>query len=246
MAVIPNKGPKDLTTFHEMKTNENHNPQRLMSQKSNIRIMAVDSQVLVRDALVHRLGSEPEMEIVGVARGAEEAVALVQASRPDVILMDAQLSGLSCFDGVRRMRGAGLSPQVVLLSTRFHDQHLLEGLDVGARGFVLKSESIAGLLNAIQEVAAGGSYLSKEVDERLIRDSSGSLTLKPVNRILSPREMQVLRYLAKGYAKKFVAEMMGISVKTVEGHAQHLMRKLDIHNRVDLARYAIREGLVSA
>lgn len=216
-----------------------------MTGNSTLRLMAVDSQLLIRDALAHRLGAEPDLEVVAVAMDAEEALDRVRAQHPDILLMDVGVPGLSAFDGVRRIQEAGFTPHVILLSDHFHDHHLIEGLSIGARAFVLKEDPLTGLLNAIQAVASGATYLSQGLEGRLQRKTSGDLILRPIKRILSPREMQVLRYLADGHSKKDVAGMMEISVKTVEGHAQHLMKKLDIHNRVELAHYAIREGIVS-
>ena len=215
-----------------------------MTANSTLRLMAVDAKLLVRDALAHRLSAEPDLEVVAVAMDAEEALDRVRAQDPDILIMEVSVPGLSVFDGVRRIQEAGFTPRVILVSDHFHDHHLTEGLAVGARAFVLKDEPLTGLLNAIQAVASGATYLSQGLEGRLQRKTTGELMLRPVKRLLSPREMQVLRYLADGHSKKDVAGMMEISVKTVEGHAQHLMKKLDIHNRVELAHYAIREGIV--
>lgn len=211
-----------------------------------IRVLLVDDQAMLRDALAYRLDTEAEFEVVGVAEDAQAAIECAREAQPDLVLMDAASPGLSSFDGIRRMQEVGLDPAVVFTSVSSHDHFVAEAQRVGARGYLLKSEPVETLLEALRRVARGGTYFSESVSRRLVPERRGEAGRQTRFQSLSPRETQVLCYLADGHPKKTVAELMEISVKTVEGHAQHLMKKLDIHNRVELARYAIREGLVQA
>jgi DNA-binding NarL/FixJ family response regulator len=138
---------------------------------------------------------------------------------------------------------------VIFLSAFFHDRYIEEALEAGASGYVTKNEAPGSLLSAIRKVSSGFTYFSPEVHERLVVDVSG-LRLRSESHTrgfsLTDRETETLRYVAQGLAKREIANIMHLSVRTVDAHVRNLMAKLDIHDRVELARFAIREGLAEA
>ncbi len=162
--------------------------------------------------------------------------------------MDIDMPGMICFDAVDQMHKRLPDLAVIFLSAFFHDHYIEQAIAVGARGYVIKGDSPRTLFRALRAVAAGGAYFSKEVMARFTLDEQGrpKPSGQTVNSTLTHREVEVLRYLARGLSKKEIARMMHISVKTVEHHSTSVMKKLDIHDRVELALYAIREGLAEA
>ncbi|MCH8147782.1 MAG: response regulator transcription factor [Planctomycetes bacterium] len=214
-----------------------------------ISILLVDDHTLMRRMLGDRLASEPDMQVVATADNADTAVAEAIRHRPDIVLMDIDMTGLSCFQVARTMHRQYPETCIIYLSAFFNDCYIEQALAVGAAGYLTKSEPPEAVMSAIRAVAAGGSYFSPEVQSRIVVDSHGTRLMEP-NRsrasTLSNRELEVLRYLANGMSKKEVAQTMHISVKTVERHCCNLMEKLDIHDRVELTRFAIREGFAQA
>lgn len=216
---------------------------------TKIRILLVDDHALVRATLATQLSNEPDFEIVGQAEDAEEGMAKAAALSPDVIVMDIDMPGLICFDAVRRIISRQPESRIVFLSAFSHDHYIDQALEVQARGYITKHEPPEVLIKAVREIAAGGAYFSEEVRRRLVVDSGGvhlSKGAKTLADKLTRREVEVLRYVARGLSKKEIARTMSLSTKTIENHSSNLMSKLDIHDRVELARYAIREGLAEA
>ena len=218
-----------------------------MSQR--ISLLLVDDHALIREMLGDRLAGEPGMSVVGAASNADDAVTDAVTLKPDIILMDIDMPGLLCFDAARMIQTQCPDTRIIFLSAFFHDRYVEQALAVKAAGYVTKSESPELVIQAIRAVANGGSYFSPQVQARIVVDSDGTrLAQKRRTRAstLSPRELEVLRYVARGLSQKEVAEIMHLSAKTVHCHCANLMTKLDIHDRVELARFAIREGLAEA
>lgn len=210
-------------------------------------LLIVDDHGLVRDGVSGMLAREKDFRVVGVACNADEAITKVFEARPDIVLMDIDMPGLSCFDAIQIIRSRAPDTKFILVTAYEHDEHLEQALRVKANGFVLKDEGIAGLAEAVRNVAAGRVHFSPEVMSRLVvQGSEIRLENPPKSRLrtLSPRERELLRVLAKGVSLKEAAAILGISYKTADKQKASLMAKLDIHDRVELARYAIREGLV--
>ncbi len=154
---------------------------------------------------------------------------------------------MSCFDAVRRITAVQPQTRIVFLSGFVNDSYIKEALAVRARGYVVKREALETVVVAVRQVAAGGVFFSDEVQARIVVNS-GSVGLATAERTrastLTLRETEILRYIARGLAKKQIGNIMNISVKTVDSHVVKLMNKLDIHDRVELTRFAIRERLV--
>ena len=212
----------------------------------DIRILVVDDHALVCGALSERLRRESDFSVVGTAATAEEAIKKTIEEKPDVILMDIDMPGLISFDAARSIASLRPEAQVIFLSAFLHDSYIEQALRVRAKGYLTKREPPERVVEAIREVASGGACFSEEVQSRIVVDSKGAkLAKQPTSRAstLTAREVEILGYIARGLAKKQIAGTMHISVKTVDRHCANLMSKLDIHDRVELARFAIREGL---
>jgi len=187
--------------------------------------------------------------VLAEASNADDAVAAAIRERPDIVLMDIDMPGLLAFDAVRTIKTRCSRTRVIVLSGFFHDKYIEEALAAEASGYVTKGDPPDAVVNAIRTVAAGGVYFSPQVQERLVIDTTGvRLAAEGATRAstLTSRELEVLRYIARGLSKKDIAGIMHLSVKTVDNHSTSLMSKLNIHDRVELARYAIREGLAEA
>ncbi|HUU86015.1 MAG TPA: response regulator transcription factor [Phycisphaerae bacterium] len=210
------------------------------------KVFVVDDHALVRGALCERLDREAAISVVGSARTADEAIEQIARTRPDVVLMDIDMPGVSCFDAARQIAADQPATHVIFLSAFFNDHYIEQALAVKAKGYLTKREPPEDVVAAIREVANGGAYFSEEVRSRIVVDARGaSLAQRSRSRVstLTTRELEVLRYVARGMAKKQIARVMHISPKTVDRHSFNLMTKLDIHDRVELSRFAIREGL---
>ena len=210
-----------------------------------MKILIVDDHALVRQMLADRLPHELEVEIVGTASNAQEAVELARERAPDIVVMDIDMPGLDSFAGAKEILAERPATKIVFLSAYTHDYYIDEALAVGARGYVTKAEPPDTIMEAIKDVAEGRMFYSEDVRGRITengrrssRDSQSRLSR------LTPREMDVLRYIARGFSKRDIAKTLNISLKTVEKHAENLMARLEIHDRVELTRFAIREKLV--
>jgi DNA-binding NarL/FixJ family response regulator len=220
-----------------------------MSGERTVSVLLVDDHALVREALGNWLRQDPAFRVIGDVGSADEAIAVAVREVPDIIVMDIDMPGLLAFDAVRTIRARCTKTRVVVLSAFFHDRFIEDALKAEASGYITKTEPPDVVARAIKTVAAGGVFFSKQVQERIIVDSHGARLAdeaKTRASTLSPREMEVLRYIARGLSKKDIAGVMHLSVKTVDNHSTSLMTKLNIHDRVELTRYAIREGLAEA
>ncbi|MFH1417052.1 MAG: response regulator transcription factor [Planctomycetota bacterium] len=211
----------------------------------DIEILIVDDHAVVRESLSERLTREPGIIVVGTADTADKAIAQMNRLSPDIVLMDIDMPGLNCFEAARSILVLKPDVRIIFLSAFVQDRFIEQALDVQARSYLTKSETPETVVAAIREVAAGGAFFSQSVQDRLVIDSTGvSLAGKVRSRVstLTRRESEILTYLAKGLSKKEIAEVVHLSVKTIDHHTTQIMRKLNIHDRVELARFAIREG----
>ena len=209
-----------------------------------IRVLICDDHALFREGLRAILREQPGFEVVGEAGNGIEAVEVTRRLRPDVVLMDIDMPELSGLEATRRIcRSPG--PRVLILSL-YDDEDLVAGcLDAGAAGYVLKDGPTSQLLFAIEAVHRGERYLSPRalsvVVDHARKGGKGTGTRYD---LITDREREVLKLLADGFSSKEIATKLKLSVKTVEAHKYNLMRKLDIHNRAGLVKYAIRKKLV--
>jgi DNA-binding NarL/FixJ family response regulator len=214
---------------------------------SKIRVLITDDHAMFRQGVRTLLAAEPDLEIAGEARDAAEAVNLSRQNRPDVVLMDIGMTGMSSFEATRVIRKERPETRVVFLSMYDDDEYLAECVSIGASGYILKESPAEQLLTAIREVHRGGSYLSPRLLTRLV-DDLRTQGREPVRQprfgTLTKREREILKMLAEGQSVKEIATAFELSVKTVEAHKFNLMRKLDIHNKAQLVQYAIQKKII--
>src|SRR6202163_2754517 len=214
---------------------------------AKIRIMLADDHTLFRQGIRTLISAEPDMEVVGEASNGSDAIIKAAETPPDVILVDIGMAGLSRFEATRQIRKNRPEAKVLFLTMYDDEDYLVECMEVGAGGYVLKDSPAAQLLGAIREVHRGGSYLSPRMLSQLVDDFRSrvkSTQRTPRFATLTTREKEVLKVLAEGNSVKEIAGGLNLSVKTVEAHKFNLMRKLDIHNKAQLVQYAIQKKII--
>jgi DNA-binding NarL/FixJ family response regulator len=214
---------------------------------SKIKVLLTDDHTLFRQGIRTLLNAEADMEVVGEAPSASDAVALAAQTRPDVVLMDIGMTGMSSFEATRLIRKERPETKVIFLSMYDDEDYLAECVEMGASGYILKESPIEQLVTAVREVHRGGSYLSPRLLNRLVDDfrlqGKGPMRA-PRFGTLTKREREILKLLAEGKSVKEIATSFNLSVKTVEAHKFNLMRKLDIHNKAQLVQYAIQKKII--
>lgn len=223
-----------------------------MTTTSSIKVLLVDDHALLRETLADRLGREMDIDVVGTAGSADEAVQRTDELGPDVIIMDIDMPGRLCFDAAHDIQAMHPDVRLIYLSAFFSDRYIQDALEAHAVSYLTKDEPPENVVTAVREAARGLSYFSPSVRSRLTIGKNNRLVLDrddgPTTKAstLTRRELEMLRYLARGMSKKEIAATIHRSYGTVDKHVEKLMNKLDIHDRVELARYAIREGLAEA
>jgi DNA-binding NarL/FixJ family response regulator len=210
------------------------------------RVLIVDDHEMVVQALAFRLRADEQFRETQIATSGESALQLAEEMQPDLVLMDIQLPGWCAFDLSSQIRRRVRDVRILFVSGNVSDLSLHRAIALSASGIVLKGGSMTALLDAIRRAVAGERVYSPEILSRLEEDpATGEWRpkYKPSLAELSERQLQVLRYLAMGLSVKEIAARMFVSVKTVDSHKYRLMKLLKIHDRVELARLAIREGI---
>ena len=216
-----------------------------MSKK--IKLMLADDHAVVRSGLRMLLDAQPDMEIIEEAKSGAEAVAKVQELRPDIVLMDVEMPGMNGIEATQKIKESVPETAVLALTMYEDDQYFFEMLKAGASGYVPKRAAPDELVNAIRTVSKGGVFLYPTLAARLVNDyinRDETAVADNDEQDLTPREKEVLIQIAEGLSNPEIAEELTISVKTVDRHRENIMRKLNLHSRVDLVKYAIRKGLI--
>jgi DNA-binding NarL/FixJ family response regulator len=205
-----------------------------------IRILIVDDHPVVREGLVATLEDEPDFRIAGAVGSAEDALNVAGAARPDVILLDLELPGLSGIEAIPQLAAALPGAGIIILTAYDTDERVLGAVRAGARGYVLKGAPVDEIARAIRAVHGGGSYLASPVAAKILRQvrSPRSATT------LSDRERTVLREVAAGRSTKQIARALGITERTVKFHVSSIMNKLGADNRAQAVAEAARRGLL--
>jgi DNA-binding NarL/FixJ family response regulator len=218
-----------------------------------IRLLIVDDQAMVRQGFAALLGAQPDVQVVGEAANGEEAVVSTRDERPDVVLMDVRMPVMDGLEATRRVlnppRGVGHRPRVIMLTTFDLDDYVYEALRAGASGFLLKDAPAADLVNAVRVVAAGDALLAPSVTRRLVeefarrprRDQQRPKRLKE----LTPREVEVLRLIARGLSNAEIAATLVVAEQTVKTHVGHILTKLGLRDRAQAVVTAYETGLVT-
>lgn len=212
------------------------------------RVMCVDDHAFLIEGLRVRLASEPSMEFVGSMRTLEGLRKEVDRLSPDVLLVDVEVPGPDVFQVIAELRRARPGILTVVLSAHVRDRYIDSAMAAGARGYLAKTEDPGFIIDALRRVVAGDLVFSPEVAQRMQqhRPVNGEDSSSPASRLrlLTTREQQILRLIGKGQSRTEIAMVIHRSPKTVDAHRASIMEKLGIHDRVELARYAIREGIV--
>ena len=215
-----------------------------------IRVLLVDDDPLVRAGLSLMMGGAEDIEIVGEAADGTEVEAVVDRTRPDVVLMDIRMPSVDGLTATERLRGRPDAPQVVVLTTFHADEQVLRALRAGAAGFVLKDTPPAEILAAVRRVAAGDPVLSPTVTRQLMEHAAGSAAdtrrARARERVaaLNDREREVAVAVGQGLSNAEIAAALYMSVATVKTHVSRVLAKLDLNNRVQIALLAYDAGLL--
>lgn len=221
-----------------------HRPRRRFSHVNMLRILLADDHVVMREGLRSLISSQPDMDVVGEAGNGRAALLKVRELQPDVIVLDISMPELTGIQVTARLQRICQRIRVLVLTAHDDSGYLRQLLEAGAVGYLLKKAAAEELINAIRVVAAGGVYLDPTMAGKVVSGYVGKGRLRGQTQgdDISEREAEVLRRVAWGYTNKEIAAYLSISVKTVETHKANLMEKLGLKSRVEIVRYALRQG----
>jgi DNA-binding NarL/FixJ family response regulator len=211
-----------------------------------IRILLADDHTILRDGIRSLLEDEPDMVVIGEAENGHQVVRMACQLKPNVVLMDIAMPLLNGLEATRQITRSCPDAKVLILSMHENEEYIRQVLTIGAMGYILKDAAARDLINAIRAVNRGEAVLSPAITRLVIEDYLRWGDIQPQDHTdgLSPREREVLQLIAEGYTNKQIAEILSISIKTVQTHRANLMGKLDLHNRGDLIKYAIQKKII--
>jgi len=215
---------------------------------SDIRILLADDHAVMRTGLRLVLERQRDFHVVGEASDGREALALAQQQKPDVIVMDIGMPNLNGIEAARQVTAALPQACVVILSMHSDEAYVLRALKAGARGYLLKESAESDLIAAIRAVHSGKAFFSPAVSRMLVEDYVRQLQDREIEdsyELLTTREREVLQLIAEGKSNKEIANMLNLSLYTVETHRGNLMEKLNLHTVPELILYAVRKGVIS-
>jgi len=210
-----------------------------------ITVVLADDHPIVRQGLRHLLESDPEFHVVGEAGDGIEAIHLIELWKPDILVVDMMMPGLSGLEVLRQFKKISPATRAIVLSMQSANAYVVEALHLGAEGYVLKETGPSELVNAIHLVTQGNRYISEKLLERLeVNGRKADEAPLDAYQSLTTREREILQLTAEGKSSTEIGEMLAISPRTVEVHRSKLMKKLALHNMADLIRYAIKRGIL--
>ncbi len=212
-----------------------------------IRILLADDHTVVRDGLRALLERQPDMAVVAEAGDGRECVLMAENHMPDVVLMDVAMPEMNGIEAARRIIAASPKTGVVMLSMHRDESYVLRSLKAGARGYLLKDSPREDVLSAVRAASEGRSFLSGKVSRMLQEDYVRQLESRGLvdsYELLTDREREILQLLAEGKANKDVANLLNISLTTVETHRGHILQKLSLHSTAELILYAVRKRII--
>jgi DNA-binding NarL/FixJ family response regulator len=215
---------------------------------NKIRVLLADDHTLIRAGLRMVVDAQPDLAAIGEADDGRAAVALAETLKPDVIVMDIGMPSLNGIEACRQIRETLPETQVVMLSMHSDEGYVLRALKAGAKAYLLKDSAEADLAQAIRAAAAGKSFFSPAVGKVLLEDYMRKLQRTGAEDsydLLSPREREILQLVAEGNSSKDIANLLELSVYTVETHRARVMQKLNLHGIPELILYAVRKGIIS-
>jgi DNA-binding NarL/FixJ family response regulator len=205
-------------------------------RSAQIRILAVDDHILVREGIALLLSAEPDMALIGEACNGREAIQQFRAHRPDITLMDLQMPEMNGLDAIISIRGESPEAKIIVLTTYQGDVQILRALKAGARGYLLKNTLHKELLDTIRAVHAGKKALSPEASYEIAEHATDDA--------LTPAEINVLRLIAAGNANKQIADQLSITEETVKGRVKNILSKLGANDRTQAAMIGLKRGII--
>jgi two-component system response regulator NreC len=211
-----------------------------------IRLLIADDHTILRQGIRALLEHEPDIQVIGEAEDGHSAIRLSCELQPDVVLMDIAMPLLNGLEATRQIRRDSPCVKVLILSMYENEEYIRQSLAAGAMGYILKDADVSELLTAIRAVYHNEAVLSPAITRLVIEDYLrwGDLSAENLTDGLSHRERQVLQLIAEGHTNKQIAEILCISIKTVQAHRANIMSKLDLHDRSELVKYAIRKKII--
>ena len=213
-----------------------------------IRILLADDHTVMRRGLRLLLEQQPDFHVVAEADDGRQAVEMAAAEHPNVAVLDIGMPLLNGIEATRQMLAADSSIAVVVLSMHSDETYVLRALKAGAKGYLLKNSAEADLIQAVRAVAEGKSFFSPAIGRMLLEDYMRQVAKREVEDsydLLTPREKEILQLLAEGKTNKEVANLLNLSLYTVESHRGNILEKLNLHSVPELILYAVRKGLIS-
>jgi DNA-binding NarL/FixJ family response regulator len=214
---------------------------------AQIRILIADDHTIIRSGVKLLLEQQPDFKVIAEANDGREAVDLATKTRPEVAVLDIGMPQLNGIEATRQIVAGQLPTQVVILSMHADEAYVLRALKAGARAYILKNSAEADLIRAVRAVAEGKSFFSPVISRMLLEDYVRQIRDKQVEDsydLLTPREREVLQLLAEGKTNKEVANLLGLSVHTVDAHRGNILQKLNLHGVPEMILYAVRKGII--
>lgn len=210
-----------------------------------IRVAIADDHAILREGVKLLLEADPDIEVIGQASNGLEAVRVAAEQKPDVMLMDIQMPGVDGIEATERVRRQAPTTKVLVLSQIDNEEYLVRVLQAGAMGYVLKQNASEELVAAVHTVQKGHVYMTPSMASRFVQMYfRKEEEKKDRSKQLTPREQDVLKGIADGLTNRQIADELNVSIKTVQTHRGNIMEKLNLHDRVELVKYALRSGLV--
>ena len=236
-------------TADNVKTHPAPGPKSMGNTSKSLRILIADDHDIVRRGIRSLIEARPEWKVCDEAHSGREAVTKAEEKKPDIVILDISMPELNGLEAARRIKKVSPNTEILILSVHYSDQLIKEILDVGVRGFIVKSDSDRDLVVAVETLANHKPFFTSMATEVMLTNFQRP-NMAPVGGMrasrLTSREREIVQLLSEGKSSKEVASSLGISVKTAETHRANIMRKLEIHSVSELVRYAVRNQIIEA
>lgn len=211
-----------------------------------VKVVLIDDHPIVRQGLRNLLQTEPSFQVIAEADDGITGLELLKRVRPDVLIVDLMMPGLNGLDLIKQVLKHLPRLRIVVLSMQSADSYVVEALNSGAAGYVLKETGPSEIIHAVKAVVAGDRYLSPKLAQRVLDSSTGRKKIADPYDSLTPREREILHLIIEGKTSAQIAAKLVLSPRTVELHRSRIMKKLNLHNQTDIFRYALERGILSA